>query len=306
MSEGNGTQAAQAAAHAVCAVVTRASKTRNQDAVACGAQDGLAVVAVADGVSGSDDLTGLRSATVAQAAADYMVKRVLDQAEHLAAGGGAADSLIFSDDWFDHTFAALPHVCEAALANAEEGSTAGPSDRIPETTLIAAISLPEQLIVVYAGDGVAKVMTGRLRVGRNLLIPHANDYGHLTRYVSAEAAVQPTIVRLRTNFDDGELVLIGSDGAFPNRANDPTVFIIDTIKQQLTQEDGPQAPVEIGETIVGVLEQAIGAHPHDDDASIGVILSQRALDYWQQSMDVPAPTETEEAPAPSEVPDADH
>lgn len=296
MGEGNGTQAAD---QAICAVATRASKALNQDAVACGAGDDIAVVAVADGISE----TGPRSAIVAQAAAGHIVKRVLDQSGLLAPADQAADLTIFSNHWFDDLFAAFPHVCQDALAAAGEGSESEEA-LSPKSSLIAAISLPDELIIVYAGDGAAKLTTGRLVVVRNLLMPHWNDNGHLTRYVSAEAAVQPTIIRVRTNFDEGHIVLIGSDGAFPNRANDPTAFIIDTLKQQLTEDRAHQSSDEIGAVIMAVLEQAIGGRPLEDDASLGLILSRRTLNYWRQSIEPLAPA-TEETDVSGEVPDAD-
>lgn len=135
-------------------------------------------------------------------------------------------------------------------------------------------------------------------VVRNLLMPHWNDNGHLTRYVFPEAAVQPTIIRLRTNFDEGDLVLIGSDGAFPNRASDPTIFIIDTLKHQVTADQVRPSPEAIGEGMLGILAQALGSRLLDDDASLGVILSRRTVDYWRQSTASPFVPVTE-------VPDAD-
>lgn len=287
---------AQAAEHAVCAVATRPRATLNQDAVACGAAQDIAVVAVADGISE----TGPRSAIVAQAAATHMVNRVLAQTD---TAEGAA---VFADDhWFDVLFHALPHVCEDALDAAGERWNPDGEGLSPKTTLIAAIRLPEELIVAYVGDGVAKVTTGRLIMARNLLIPHWNDNGHLTRYVSPEAPAQPTVIRLRTNFDEGELVLIGSDGAFPNRASDPTVFIIDTLKHQVTADQVRPSPAAIGAGMLGILEQALGGRLLDDDASLGVILSRRAVDYWRQSANAPVVPATEAADVVGEVPDAD-
>ncbi len=267
---------------AVCAVHSqgKSDHLRNRDAADAWIRDDVAVMVVADGISG----TGEEGGDLARA----VTKRVI-AAVRYELGQGVIDqdqehAPPFSTAWFDELFAEFPLFCREVLGLSAQAAAEEDPSKAPATTLIVALRLPDELIIAYAGDGAVKLSTGRLIVVRNLLVPHWTDVQHITRAVSALDEVRPTIMRIRPDFDEGDVVLIGTDGAFPpsHRQADPTVEIIDGMRAWCHHNHAwKRTSPYIARAMQKLLLATLTTRTWDDDATIGVMVSQRALEFWQ-------------------------
>lgn len=256
---------------AIVAVSSRGYNTPNQDACRAGMASHLAIAAVADGVGGS----GPRSAIVAEAAVEHVMARMME-----------ATNPSFPKGSLDALFTELPAACAAKLRQATSlarasGDHIGTENQVPLSTLIVAAAFRDEIVLSYVGDGSAILTTGRLVVARNLLVPHWDDNANITRSVSPRDRVTPSIVRLRPSFDDGTALLIGTDGAFPHV---DTGLLFDSVRSWcVTERAWHLPPDQVAEGIQRILEKALQGVRTGDDATLGLLVSRQAIEYWRQS-----------------------
>ncbi len=164
----------------------------------------------------------------------------------------------------------------------------------PLSTLLGLISLPREIIISYVGDGTAMLTTGRLVVARNLLLPHWDDHKNHTRDVSPDRAVQPSIIRIGRNFDEGAILLLGTDGALPRPrlpdSSSEEFQLLRAIKTWYVGNSGwERSDSEVRQSIRAILKAEMKNWQIDDDATVGLLITSEAAAFWRQEAYPPPP-----------------
>lgn len=260
----------------------------NQDACGVEVTQNVLTMAVADGLGG----TGPACSIVATAAVEHFLRCIRERSQ----GQNQENSRLFdspsgttehptsghsylSSESVDEIFEEISEACYTTLKRDHVDY-----DSPPLSTLIGVVDLPDELVLIYVGDGGAMLTTGRLVVARNLLVQHWDRNARHTLSISPAAPVSPAMIRIRKNFAEGEVFVIGSDGAIPSQH---TLRLLHTIRSWYETHDvGHLTPAQISLEIEGVLHEELNRRAEcgelTDDATLGVIVTNRAAQYWRR------------------------
>jgi hypothetical protein len=219
------------------------------------------VLVVADGVSGSPE-----GATASKVTVEVFLQEV-EQASTK------------SNDRIDRGViqAAYEKACAAISARTQQTGLS----TSPETTFISVVELEDRFLFSYVGDGAIVLTTGSLKYATNLLIPHIGYAGALTRTLNAQVEQpKPAYIEVEKGFEDGEIVLIGTDGALPpGRVLESSKKALEELRRTCQDEgecfDESSARQVLEEMVKNVL-------PFDDNRTLGLILTKEAVSYWLQ------------------------
>jgi len=243
----------------IAAATSIGGKEVQQDA--CGHLDlpGCKVVAVADGISSSPH---------ARLAADTAVQIVLQVVTRYWQAG----------------YPITPGTLKQAFAEAQaavrlQAQARGLTHAPPATTLILAVEVADRFLVAHVGDGAVVLTTGALHWMANLLYPQTGQGGAITRYLGQNRdGMEPACLELPKVWPDGGILLVGTDGALsPGQVLATAEAILREIQQQTVislttgRRGDPHAVLEAWVT------RRLSA---DDNRTLGLIVSQQALDYW--------------------------
>jgi len=212
------------------------------------------VLAVADGVSGSPE-----GEVASRIAVEAFLKKIEEDAQKV---DGKIDRQIIQ--------AAYDEACAAIRAHAR-GST----------TFISVVELEDRFLFTYVGDGAIVLTTGNLKYATNLLIPHLGYAGALTRTLNAQVEhIKPAYIEVEKGFEDGEIVLVGTDGALPRGQVLKTAQMVLEKLRQTCQEEGESfSENSVRRVLKNIVENVL---EFDDNRTLGLVLTKKAVSYWLQ------------------------
>lgn len=242
----------------LAAATFQGGKTYNQDSYFCEEFGACKVIVIADGVS-SSDYASLASRQVTQT----FYRALHRVAEH--------DEPFLTPEFFTRT-------CRLA---ARRIAAQVPDGFSAETTLILLAEFSDRFLLAYLGDGGAVWVRGNLREGKSLLLAHHDQYGRLCGFVGREgpSLAAPTIVEIsKSQMEDGDILLVGTDGALPPRKEAGHAFTLlsELLAQTAAKGDTPTA-AEVGHHIGDYLAR----RQPDDNATLGILFTRQAFAYWQ-------------------------
>jgi polyhydroxyalkanoate synthesis regulator phasin len=215
------------------------------------------ILVVADGVSGSPK---------GEIASWVAVKAFLEKIEEAAEKAeGKIDRQIIQ--------VAYKEACAAIKEQAQTLTAA--------TTFISVVELEDRFLISYIGDGAIVLTTGSLKYATNLLIPHLGYAGALTRTLNAQVEEpKPAYIEIEKGFEDGEVVLIGTDGALPRgQVLETARKVLEKLRKTCQEEreyfDEKSARKVLEEMVTNVID-------FDDNRTLGLVLTEEAISYWLQ------------------------
>ncbi len=178
------------------------------------------------------------------------------------------------------------------------------------TTLIVAIETAKKFIIGYVGNGAIIHIRGNITefsketyylpwVCTNYLNPHSEPtmgQEGLTKHFALgneENQITPSVIEInKDNIDYGDLLVICTDGIYSADQNDiakdedgniwmsvskPLVFLIDDLRIFLESHDLHQKGLEL--TLNSYLGKLKETHQMQDDCTLGVLMSGKAIEY---------------------------
>jgi PPM family protein phosphatase len=180
------------------------------------------------------------------------------------------------------------------------------------TTLLCALELEKEFIIAYSGNGSiwhTKGSFNKFSSNRylpwnsiNLLNPHCNEEegkAALYRYISvSDAQYLPTIIHLsKSLFTPGDIIIVTSDGVFSSdqvqigKDDNETVWIrseesmpiLYNVLSEFLKKNPKEAKNEDLEFALNIfLENLKTKNYIHDDTTLGVIVSEKTIDFHQQ------------------------
>jgi len=146
-----------------------------------------------------------------------------------------------------------------------------------ETTVIAIVEAEDRFFITYLGDGRIYLVRGDLEHGVQLMITHKvglalggalGPYGLLSK---------PVYMEHSKSFESGEVIVAGTDGAFEleTEGSEPTIR---QILKMLKNKDGLHSNDALTKTLNLFLEDLASKHSLYDNATIGIIITEKAKD----------------------------
>ncbi len=258
-------------------------KVPNEDYAETMQLAGCNVMAIADGVSGAP-----RGDLAARAAVEGMIRHI--------EGRWQSTGRLGRDDLAGAFTAAHLEVRRRAFQLSAETHRA----ENPQTTLIAIIEVEDRFIVAYLGDGVVALYraAGDLAMRllfpdlplaehpKMMLVPHS-EMGVLTRCIEADKAPpRPAYMEIDKALEGGEIVVAATDGALhPGTAIKTANMLLADIRRGLfdhvTNDELPSSTNKL--VVRRILEESLERNCGDDNATLGVLITQRALRSWAAS-----------------------
>ncbi len=233
----------------------------NQDSHGCWSEQGYSGLAIADGISE----TGERSALASAAA----VREFLARTRVGLRAGGDGEGVCAA------AVGALPRAVADALGQHSDQPTSNDA----ATTFIGCVASPNALVLSYVGDGQVLLTNGLLAYGRNLLLPHYDEFGRLTRYVGARTRPIPNLAKLHRNQLEGDLVALGSDGAILEGPD--ARRLMEAVRGCcISASTGDKNNLLADLTTILERHCVESRNRTADDASIALFVSADALSYW--------------------------
>lgn len=233
-------------------------KEENQDRCKCGDFRMHKILVLADGVTRS--LHGGQAAEIAVNTFYDVIRNASDVRKEM-------DISVFKDA-YKKTVEKLKQV--AKCENSE-------SENRYETTVIAIVEAEDRFLITYLGDGRIYLVRGDLEHGIQLMITHKIGSalgGALGPY---ELLSQPVYIEHSKSFKSGEMIVVGTDGAFEleTEGSEPTIR---QIINRLKNKDTLQSNNALTQTLKLFLENLASNSSLYDNATLGVIITEKAKD----------------------------
>lgn len=242
-----------------CGVSFIGGKQKQEDAWSAADVNGNRILAIADGISSSN-----QARLASQSAVDTAIRGAKEIWDREA-------EVEISD---------LKEIFYQAQRAVEEQAEGLPKDGVfPATTLVIAIDQPGRFLLGYLGDGAMVLTTGSLKWMQNLLFPQTGRSGEITSFLGADCkGAMPVVMELPKTWPDGGILLLGSDGALPlGEVLSTSLQILDEIRASY---DNTQPGIEI---TYEVLSQWVQKRLNsDDNRTLCVLVSSEALSYWDE------------------------
>lgn len=234
----------------------RGLKEENQDRCKCGDFGLHKILVLADGVTRS--LHGGQAAEIAVNTFYEVMKNALDVRKEM-------DISVFREA-YQETARKLKQVAKCETSESENRY---------ETTIVAIVEAEDRFFITYLGDGRIYLVRGDMEQGIQLMITHKvglalggalGPYGMLG---------EPVFIEHSKSFKSGEIIVAGTDGAFEleTEGGEPTIR---QILNRLKNKDALQSNDALAKSLNIFLEDLANQHFLYDNATIGVIITERA------------------------------
>lgn len=249
----------------VAYATTEGDKEVNQDYAGNRCLDKCNVLAIADGVSDS-----LRAELAAKAAVEGFLTKIEEVLKQRSAIG--------REEIRDAYRAASAEIRERVEQVKQQE---GLDSLNPQTTFIGIIELVDRFIFTYVGDGAIALFRADTREGVMILIPHSAP-GGLTRWLDANnESPKHGYMEMDKTLEGGEIIVAGTDGALPlgKKALKTSQGILLDLKREF-QEHHEKFDRD---TVRRILLQKVKREIRwDDNRTLGIILTNDALDSWRK------------------------
>ena len=245
-------------------------KQRNQDYADDRCLDGCNVLTIADGLSGSQ-----YSELAAKAAVEGFLRKITEVwKQNSTATIGRAEIR-------EAYYTAHADIKKRAEQEKKEKRSRSLN---PQTTFIGIIDLPDRFIFTYIGDGAIALFRANtdegaiLHSSKSLLITHSVA-GFLTRVLSADGKLPKFgYMEVDKTLEGGEIVVAGTDGALPLGSVLKTSQGILSDLKHAFQENREGFDRDTVRRLL--LQKVEHEFTTDDNRTLGVILTNDALDSW--------------------------
>jgi serine/threonine protein phosphatase PrpC len=157
----------------------------------------------------------------------------------------------------------------------------GPTGRGAATTMIVAVETQDTFYFGSLGDGAALFSYAEMDWVTNCLYPQ-QDRGALTQYLGTSAdRVRPSISIMPKSEYSGGVAVIMTDGMYRKET-----IMRDAVRSLRGIRDRVTAVSR--ENVIDIhqyLEEWVTGVETDDNRSVGVLISQEAIDYWRRKHD---------------------
>jgi hypothetical protein len=144
-----------------------------------------------------------------------------------------------------------------------------------ETTVIAIVEANDEFVITYLGDGRIYLVRGDLEQGIQLMVSHGVG-GALGGAVGPYGLVgKPVYILHSKSFNSGEVVVAGTDGAFELGEGAVKATVI-RMRDRLADTNALHDDACLQQAIVAVLDEMFGEDLLSDDATLGVLVSDKA------------------------------
>ena len=240
-------------AQALIACATqKGDKPENEDRGKPGRIGDWKVVVIADGV------TNCRcGGEAAQIATDVLYSRIEE-----AGNQGERIGIQVLQEAYEKAVKKLGEEAMKRFGKKEEGYF--------QTTIIAVIEGEDSFFITYLGDGRSYLMRGDLQQGAQLMVPHGS--GNVLRggLTATGLVSNPVFIEHSKSFHSGEIVIVGTDGAFSDKE---AVFeLFETLKNK----DALLNDTSLQQAIARWLKERTDRGLVTDDATVGILISDKA------------------------------
>lgn len=261
------------------ALADKADEHYDEDRAKSKSGNGFNIVCIADGLGQTHTE---RSDLAAEIAVESVVEAINLQIESAYSESNMPDIDKQMEKFLDKAFLLTAKMLGKKLSS---------SNPQAKTTLLVGVETVNWMYVAYIGDGGIWYATGNINDLAMFSFPHHDEFGSLTRYLKPGAVVgKITFLPIRKSLDQGEILLLGSDGIFESEDKErgsQVVYAILTQLKAIHQESANGLTTELIEDAFKrfIHNPSYKKYTYPDNQSLAIIITKPALEHWDKKDD---------------------